>query len=65
MKATLQFDLPEESHEFRCATAGVELASALIDIDQILRSVTKHGRDPVESVQTCRSLIAQALQKVE
>ena len=65
MKATLQFDLPEESHEFRCATAGTELVSTLMDIDQILRSVTKHGRDPVESVQTCRSLIAQVLEKVE
>lgn len=65
MKASLEFNLPEEQHEFKCATAGTELASALIDIDQVLRSVTKHGRDPVESVQTCRSLIAQALQKVE
>ena len=42
-KATLEFNLPEENEEFKIATSAINYLSALIDIDQMLRSWDKHG----------------------
>lgn len=42
MKATLTFNLPEESHEFDNATQGSNMRSVLWDFDQWLRSKTKY-----------------------
>lgn len=57
MKAVLEFDLPQDDHEFRLASSAKELASALWDIDELLRSVVKYGRDPVSTIEECRSMI--------
>ena len=44
-EAILKFQLPEESSEFKtCVNAG-RFKSALDDIYQEFRSVTKHGRE--------------------
>ena len=47
MKATLEFDLPDEQGEFDAARLGHKALLALWDIDQRCRSLLKHG-DPSE-----------------
>lgn len=42
MKATLQFDLPEEQPEFYHATHGVDYSVALDEIDNLLRAHLKY-----------------------
>lgn len=65
MKATLEFNLPEDDHEFRVASSAQELASALWDVEQLLRSAVKYGRDPLATIQECRSRIAEIRDKLE
>ncbi len=48
MKATIEFDLPQEQHEYQIAVAASELYSALCDIDAYLRNEIKHGNSSDE-----------------
>jgi hypothetical protein len=41
MKATLEFKLPEENHEFANATQGAKMRSVLWELDQWLRAKLK------------------------
>ncbi len=41
-KATLEFNLPEETSEFTLATRGGELHGILWELDQKLRSIVKY-----------------------
>jgi hypothetical protein len=43
MKATLEFNLPEETCEFKLASNACEMHSALWAIRNDLRSKSKHG----------------------
>ena len=43
MKATLEFNLPEEEQEHRDAIEGTSWKLAVWDLDQILRNALKHG----------------------
>lgn len=45
MKATLEFNLPEDQDEFNLATKAADLQSALWQMKQWLRSETKHAPD--------------------
>lgn len=45
MKATLEFNLPEDQQEFNLATNGMNLWNVLWDMDQYLRSHTKYAPD--------------------
>lgn len=42
MKATLEFEIPEERTEHLCAVNSMALYSAIIDADNRLRSILKH-----------------------
>jgi len=42
MKATLEFNLPDDQHEFDLAVQGSKMYSALWDISQELRAIWKH-----------------------
>lgn len=42
MKATLEFELPEETEDFDIATNGWKYRSVLCDIDNFLRSKLKY-----------------------
>jgi hypothetical protein len=46
MKATLEFNVPEEDNEFRLAINGGKYLSALLEFKSILRNLIKHGYDP-------------------
>ena len=43
MKATLEFDLPEENHEWRLHTHATELSVALWQVEDMLRGLWKHA----------------------
>lgn len=45
MKATLEYELPEDQIEFDLATSASKMHSVLWDLDQWLRSKTKYAPD--------------------
>ena len=52
MKATLEFDLPEEAEEFRVACDGATWKAVVWDFDQWLRNQIKHcDREDLQEVQ--------------
>ena len=48
VRATLEFNLPEEESEHRACLDGGKWNHVLWEIDQILRSTVKHGENQVE-----------------
>jgi len=65
MKVTLEFTLPKERTEAELAMAAGELYSTLNQVDQILRSLLKHGGNPDDLIPECRSLINDVLRRFE
>ena len=65
MKATLEFNLPEDESAFRQAQNGAKLESILWELDQRLRTTAKHGTDQVESAfaEKIRLELADAMQE--
>mgnify|MGYP005990097375 CR=1 FL=1 len=51
MKATLQFNLPEEKEEFDMTNKAVDYYSQLHEIDNYLRSLLKHGDPEAQSTR--------------
>jgi hypothetical protein len=49
MKATLEFNLPDDSHSFKLATEAQNLHSLLLECHQRIRSYLKHGVPEHES----------------
>lgn len=45
MKATLEFNLPDDEQEFELATKSVKFWSVLWELDQSLRAKTKYAPD--------------------
>ena len=43
MKATLEFNLPEDEEQLFAANKGMDWALVVWDIDQLLRNKLKHG----------------------
>lgn len=67
MKATLEFNLPEEEHEFRASVAGPRLLNQLGELRQLVRLHLKHG-DPKDSearIEEIRDLLHEALMEFE
>jgi hypothetical protein len=57
MKAVLEFNLPEENHEFANATQGAKMRSVLWDFDQWMRSKIKYedlNDEQYQVYQGCR-----------
>ena len=51
MKATIEFQLPEDQNEHIRAIHAGAAWSALYDIDYLLRNLLKHGDDRYKSVE--------------
>ena len=52
MKATLEFNLPEDKEDFDFATNGINYYSALVEFDNWLRSEYKYnGNEPMFEVR--------------
>ena len=45
MKAILEFDLPDDQYDFESAINGYKWESAMWEMNQYLRSVTKYASD--------------------
>jgi hypothetical protein len=58
MKATLEFDLPEDEQEHRYALAGRDALIALEEIDNWARGKIKHGEPSEEAEELLRELRA-------
>ena len=58
MKATLEFQLPEDESEYKAATIGMTCYLCLIEITNVLRTIRKHHYeeymkkdDPIGAIQ--------------
>ena len=60
MKATLEFNLPEDSEQFAVASNATSFYFALYDLDQKLRSWIKYDHD-FEDVETALDEIRETL----
>lgn len=67
MKAILEFNLPEDSHEFEVATKGGNMHSVLWDMDQWLRTQYKYmsdeeySKDKYETYEKCREHLRELM----
>jgi len=53
MKAILEFDLPDDSGEFRLASTASDLYNTLWEMDQWLRSAVKYAPDAESDDTIC------------
>ncbi len=68
MKATLEFDLPEEEEELHDALHGIDWKNAVWRIDQYLRDKLKYGhsfKSADEAMETIRHEIRSILEGYE
>ena len=56
MKATLEFDLPDEQGEFDAARLGSKALATLWEIDQRCRSLLKHGSPTDEEARLAEEI---------
>jgi hypothetical protein len=56
MKATLEFDLPDEQGEFDAARLGHKALTTLWEIDQRCRSLLKHGDPTPEAARLAEEI---------
>ena len=65
MKAILEFNLPEDSHEFQMATTGAAMHSTLWEMDQWLRAQykympdTEYSEEKYDTYEKCREQLHQ------
>ena len=64
MKAILKFNLPDDQFEYAMATQGSAMHSVLWDMDQWLRSQTKHAPDDMsedtyKAFELCREQLRE------
>lgn len=67
MKATLEFNLPEEYQEHQLASRAGELSNLVLDADEQIRSWMKHGHgtkfETVDgALSACRDLLREAVE---
>jgi len=66
MKATLEFDLPEDNTDFQSAINGHNYKSAIWDFDQLLRSEMKHkelSEETHNAYEYCRKELRKILEQ--
>jgi hypothetical protein len=63
VRATLTFDLPEEREDLMDALNGSHYRSALEDIDQRLRSLSKYGGKARVDIDEVRGWIRDEIQE--
>lgn len=68
MKATLEFNLPEEAHEFKVASNAANLEIAIVHIREQIRRWQKHGHEfktPDEALEGVRNVLIDVSQLIE
>lgn len=64
MKAILEFNLPEENHEFLNATQGAKMKSILWEMREYLRRRLKYddyNNDQFEVLESCKNKLTDLL----
>lgn len=66
MKATLEFNLPEDQHDFYCAVNGAKWMSAMWELDQYLRNQLKYeaeqlSEDKLNAIKEFREKLHEIL----
>ena len=61
MKATLEFDLPEDNDSFKMATRGGDYFCVLWDLKELLRQKRKYGMEEDDFEQQFEDLIDNAI----
>jgi len=64
MKATIEFNLPEDEEQFNVANKGMDWALVAWDMDQILRDKLKHEehtRDARKALEEIRDTLNEML----
>ena len=61
MKATLEFDLPEDNDSFKTATRGGDYFCVLWDLKELLRQKRKYGMEEDDFEQQFEDLIDNAI----
>ena len=67
MKAILEFNLPDDDHEFKMATTGANMHSVLWEMDQWLRaqykymSDTEHSEDKYNAYKSAREKLKEIM----
>jgi hypothetical protein len=64
MKAILEFDLPEDNHEFQNATQGAKMKSVLWEMREYIRYRLKYDEynyDQFEVLNACQSKLIDLL----
>lgn len=65
MKAILEFDLPDESVEFKDAIQGSGWKAVVWDLDQVLRNKLKHGHSFQSADEALEAIREELLSIVE
>jgi hypothetical protein len=65
MKATLEFNLPEETQEHLQAVMSHRAWSALSEVSQVLRNHYKHGADADKTLRAIQDVVNDAKEDVE
>jgi hypothetical protein len=68
MKAKLTFNLPEDEHEYYCATKGMDMFSVLWQINQELRKLYKYeelNEDECKIVERLQDYLNDSLNENE
>lgn len=63
MRATLEFELPEDQEEFHTAVRSGETHSVCLDADNQIRSWLKHGHEfkcITDALEACRALLPRS-----
>jgi hypothetical protein len=61
MKASIEFQLPEENDDFKMASQAAAFQSAVWEFDQWLRSISKHGDSLMIDVDVVRDRLRSEL----
>ena len=66
MKAILEFNLPDDDHQFEMATKGSSFHSVLWEMDQYLRAKIKYAPDDMnedafKTFEMCRSQLHEIM----
>lgn len=66
MKAILEFDLPEDNHDFQAAINGNNYRSCIWDFNQLLRSEMKYKQlteDTYKAYEYCQEELRRILEQ--
>lgn len=67
MKATLEFNLPDDKLELELATIAGHMFSTICEVDALLRNQLKHGNETKDRniMERCRHELADILARVQ